>query len=67
MSIDPYLDITIDAMSTALHHTPRGFQCDVIPYILRMKGSLQNPIHPVLLVQGTGGGKSSVYHTRLLV
>ena len=63
MSIDPYLDITIDAMSTALHHTPRGFQCDVIPYILRMKGSLQNPIHPVLLVQGTGGGKSSVYQT----
>ena len=63
MSNDPYLDITIDAMSTALHHTPRGFQRDVIPYILRMKRTTHNPIHPVLLVQGTGGGKSSVYQT----
>jgi superfamily II DNA helicase RecQ len=63
MNIDPYLDITIDAMSTALHHIPRGFQRDVIPYILRMKESSPYPIHPVLLVQGTGGGKSSVYQT----
>ena len=63
MSIDPYLDITIDAMSASLHHTPRGFQREVIPYILRMKGYTPHPIHPVLLVQGTGGGKSSVYQT----
>jgi hypothetical protein len=63
MSNDPYLDITIDAMSTALHHNPRGFQRDVIPYVLKMKRATPNPIHPVLLVQGTGGGKSSVYQT----
>ena len=64
MSTDPpYLDIAIDDMSTALHHTPRGFQHDVIPYILHMKGSMYNPIHPVLLVKGTDGGKSSVYQT----
>ena len=61
MPTDPYLDITIDAMSTALHHHPRGFQREVIPYILRMKPYTPNPIDPVLLVQGTGGGKSSVY------
>ena len=64
MSTDPYLDITIDAMSTALDHNPRGFQRDVIPYIIRMKPfNTPHPIHPVLLVQGTGGGKSSVYQT----
>jgi superfamily II DNA helicase RecQ len=28
-----------------------------------MNNSVEHPIHPVLLVQGTGGGKSSVYQT----
>jgi superfamily II DNA helicase RecQ len=63
MTSNPYLDITTSAMNTALGHNPHLFQRNVIPYVLAMNNSAECPIHPVLLVQGTGGGKSSVYQT----
>jgi superfamily II DNA helicase RecQ len=63
MTSNPYLDITTSTMNTALGHHPRSFQRDVILYVLAMNNSAEHPIHPVLLVQGTGGGKLSVYQT----
>ncbi len=50
-------------MNTALGHHPRSFQRNVIPYVLAMNNSVEHPIHPILLVQGDGGGKLSVYQT----
>jgi superfamily II DNA helicase RecQ len=61
MTSNPYLDITKEAMNTALGHNPRGFQSDIIPHIISMNNCTTNSIQPTLLVQGTGGGKSSMY------
>jgi superfamily II DNA helicase RecQ len=60
--MDPYDEVTIEAMEQALGYHPHSFQLNVISHIIRMKlDSFNNPIQPTLLVQGTGGGKSSVY------
>jgi superfamily II DNA helicase RecQ len=63
MTSNAYHDITTSAMNTAFGHHSQSFQRSVIPYILEMNNSFEHPIHPVLLVQGTGGGKLSVYQT----
>jgi hypothetical protein len=60
--MDQYDKVTIEAMHQALSYHPHLFQLTVISHIIRMKlDSLNNPIQPTLLVQGTGGGKLSVY------
>ncbi len=60
--MDPYDEVTIEAMHQALGYSPHPFQLRAISRIIRMKcGSFDNPTKPTLLVQGTGGGKSSVY------
>jgi superfamily II DNA helicase RecQ len=58
-----YNNITIEAMQHTLGLYPRPFQQDTISHIIRMKDtpSSNHPIQPCLLVQGTSGGKSSVY------
>lgn len=61
---DPFLHITTEAIDIALGIQPRGFQCTVIPHMLKMGlSSHSQPIHPALLVQSTVGGKSSVCQT----
>ena len=42
--------------------TPIGFQRDAIPRLLAMKCAPYNP-QALLIVQGTGGGKSAVAQT----
>ena len=42
--------------------TPIGFQREAIPRLLAMRCAPYNP-HALLLVQGTGGGKSAVAQT----
>jgi superfamily II DNA helicase RecQ len=60
--MDLYDDVIIDAMDKALGYTPHPFQHNIIKHIIRMKSSSSaTPTKPILLVQGTGGGKSSVY------
>ena len=61
-----YNDIATEAMSRIFNRVPRGFQCFVIPHLLKMlSGSL--PKQPVLMVQPTGAGKSSVPLTTAVV
>ena len=61
--IDPFVNITIEAMQhmISLHLCP--FQNDIISHIIRMinKPSPTHPIQLCLLIQGTSNGKSSVY------
>jgi superfamily II DNA helicase RecQ len=61
--IDHYNGITIDAMRHTLGLYPRPFQLSTISHIIKMRNcpSSIHPIKPSLLVQGTSGGKSSVY------
>jgi superfamily II DNA helicase RecQ len=62
--IDDYVRITNEAMNDVFGFSPRPFQQQIIPHIIRMSNI--NPCHPTmptLLVHGTGGGKSSVYQT----
>ena len=58
-----YINIAIEAMQHTLSLHPRPFQQDIISHMIRMnnKPSSIHPIQPCLLVQGTSGGKSSVY------
>ena len=62
-NIDHYKDITVEAMQHTLGLNPRPFQLATISHIIQMNNlqSSTNPIQPSLLVQGTSGGKSSVY------
>ena len=61
---DAFDNIVNDAMQTSLGFVPRPFQRKVISHIIRMKhNDSDHPTTPTLLVQGTGGGKSSVYQT----
>ena len=56
------IDISLSAMYDIWDRTPRDFQQVAIPRLLMMRC----PLHPpeaLLLVQGTGGGKSAVAHT----
>ena len=57
--MDPYEDISIQTMEEIFNRSPRGFQLLIIPHILRMiTGQLKK--QPVLMVQPTGSGKSTV-------
>ena len=56
---DPFASIAKDAMEQVWSQSPRGYQSHVITHILRMMSFTCQP-EPVLLVQSTGSGKSSV-------
>ena len=62
-SLDPSIQAAIGAMESSMqqffHHLPNPFQRLIIPKILRMMKKRIQP-RPILLVQGTGGGKSAV-------
>lgn len=59
VAMDPHTEIVIETMTTLFGRSPRAFQLNVIPHILRMStGHL--PCQPTLMVQPTGSGKSSV-------
>ena len=65
-SVDPSIQAAIGAMESTMqqffHHLPNPFQRLIIPKILRMMKKRIQP-RPILLVQGTGGGKSAVPQT----
>ena len=52
--------VTTQAMSLVWGKVPNSFQREVIPHIISMH-HCQNDAKAILLVQGTGGGKSMVY------
>ena len=57
--MDPHEDISMQTMQTIFNRSPRGFQFKIISHILRMiTGDLKK--QPVLMVQPTGSGKSTV-------
>ena len=58
----PYLAITQQAMQLIWNRTPRDFQNEAIPRLLMMR-CIPNTPSAMLLVQGTGGGKSAVPQT----
>ena len=58
--------ISQQAMEAVWSRTPRGYQIDVIPHIIKMMLGNSTP-EPVLLVQGTGSGKSTVPLTSAVV
>ena len=63
---DIYNDIARQAMSEVFNCTLCGFQCDVIPHLIKMlSGAL--PEQPVLMIQPTGSGKSSMPWTTAVV
>ena len=66
MDQDPFHRITYEAMQKALGYQPKPFQLTTISHILKMNANssinTKKPV-PTLLVQGTGGGKTSVYQT----
>ena len=55
----PYLAIAQQAMISVWNRTPRDFQNEAIPRLLMMC-CMPNTPSAMLLVQGTGGGKSAV-------
>ena len=56
------LDISNHAMQEIWHRTPIDFQREAIPRLLMMRCTPNIP-QALLLVQGTGGGKSAVAQT----
>ena len=58
----PYNSIATMAMEEVWGNTPRNFQRETIPYLLMMRCHPNSP-SPLLLIQGTGGGKSAVPQT----
>ena len=58
----PYNSIATMAMEEVWSNTPRNFQREAIPYLLMMRCHPNSP-SPLLLIQGTGGGKSAVPQT----
>ena len=61
-----YTSIACSAMETMWNRTPNDFQSEVIPFILQMIAKDITP-QPILLVQPTGSGKSSVPQTSSVV
>lgn len=59
MSADPFHAITTSAMQSIWSRSPRGYQNIVIPHVLRMMANVYPP-EPVLVVQSTGSGKSTI-------
>ena len=60
---DPINSVVLDCFDKVFNYQPRPFQLQTLQTMLRMKQSTRFPIRPVILVQGTGGGKSSVYQS----
>ena len=60
--VSPYLAIAEQAMISTWNRTPRDFQKEAIPRLLMMR-CVPNTPSAMLLVQGTGGGKSAVPQT----
>ena len=62
-TVEAYRSIIDTAMSTSIGYSPRPFQTEIISHIIHMKpDSVRTRVPQAnLLVQGTGGGKSSVY------
>jgi superfamily II DNA helicase RecQ len=58
----PYRAIAQQAMISVWNRTPRDFQNEAIPRLLMMR-CVPNTPSAMLLVQGTGGGKSAVPQT----
>ena len=56
---DPFITVAKDAMLQVWGRNPRHYQSFVISHILRMMAKQTKP-DPVLLVQSTGSGKSSI-------
>jgi superfamily II DNA helicase RecQ len=57
-----YDEVVVDAMDKELGFTPHPFQHNILKHIICMKSSsFTTPTKLILLVQGTGGGKSFVY------
>ena len=61
-----YSSIARSAMETVWNRSPNDFQSEVIPFILQMIAQDITP-QPILLVQPTGSGKSSVPQTASVV
>ena len=57
--LDKFYEITVDTMRSVWGRSPRLYQAYVIPHLLKMMCNIIPPA-PVLLVQSTGTGKSSV-------
>ena len=61
---DPLSRVIVNATQVVLDTHPRAFQLDVIRHTLKINSvPSTNPNVPVLLVQGTGGGKSFAHQT----
>ena len=58
----PYLAIAEQAMQSTWNRTPCDFQSEAMPRLLMMR-CIPNTPSAMLLVQGTGGGKSAVPQT----
>ena len=58
----PHLAIAEQAMQSTWNRTPRDFQREAMPRLLMMR-CIPNTPSAMLLVQGTGGGKSAVPQT----
>ena len=56
---DPFAAVAKNAMEQVWSRSPRNFQSYVIAHLLRMLAGHLTP-EPVLLVQSTGSGKSSI-------
>ena len=59
---DPFFEIASDTMQSVWGRTPRLYQSGVIPHILKMMCNVGFS-EPILMVQSTGTGKSSVPQT----
>ena len=58
-----YPSIVKNAMTSVWNRHPRHYQSVVISLVLRMITEQDYPSEGILLVQGTGSGKSMVYQT----
>ena len=59
-STNPYAAFAAEEMQNIFALSPNPFQAEVMGRLLEM-GCGGNECNPLLLVQGTGGGKSAVY------
>ena len=57
--MDVYTNIATQAMNRIFNLSPRSFQLNIIPHLLKMvAGTIAK--QPMLMVQPTGAGKSTV-------
>ena len=57
---DSFVTLTVDVMQQLFGFTPRPFQKVAMPHIIKTN---KDHCSPILLVHGTGGGKSSTCQT----